>query len=309
MPNQPNRALTLSTELTVTGFLQAAKATNFDNEEAVAKFTAQFQSKLCNPAKNNANTEQALHILTGKKKTELQEYKPFLRWVCKDHPKLFEYKFDGLPPLHLAIKSGNAGFVRIVLDGMVNSKTLFAPEDTSHRSCLHFAISCESYLTKLIIEKAKELRSKLDDFNVFIKKDYLSLTPLRQAVVQGLQVKEAEGFRAEEPDTDVPDRADSASEEIEPFSTVQTIKDLVDAVDGALLEQDCNEDTPYQAIVRGIEDYLETCDKSREKDLEQFNIWWQDIHLAAMIIKNHCIRNMRRDDALKALYKVGDGKC
>lgn len=405
-PGLADGAPTTTTKLTVADFLQAAKTTKFDDGEAVEKFTVQFQSKLCNPAENDAKTAEALHILG--KKTELQEYEPFLRWVCKDHPELFECKHGGLPPLHLAIQSGNAEFVRIVLDGSTNSKTLFAPKDTNHRTCLHFAIHQKSHLTKPIIEKAKKLRLKpkvKDDINVFTAKNFPhGQTPLHCAVAQRpdkeeegdtsdveanvpdraasasdtlVKVPEAipesasinierefgqisrgevigssqpilarvpdspietDGFprdaRASFPD-EVPVRgtkdnsnrltrsmsfrtglADTESEKIEPYRVGQTIKDLIDAMDGALLEQDSTENTPYQAIVSELEKFLEGQvngqNMSRETDPEYFDIELRDAlnnwDLRAKIIRKHCIRNMSRDDALKALYKVGDGK-
>jgi hypothetical protein len=410
-PGPADGASTTTTKVTVADFLQAAKTTKFDDGEAVAKFTVQFQSKLCNPAENDAKTAEALHILAGKKKTELQEYEPFLRWVCKDHPELFECKHDGLPPLHLAIRSGNAEFVRIVLDGPTNSKALFAPKDTNHRTCLHFAIHQKSHLTKPIIEKAKKLRLKPgvnDDVNVFAAKTYPNgQTPLHRAVAQipdeeekgdaseveadvpdraasagdtlvkvpgaipesasiniereFVQISRGEVIGSSQPilacrlqDMDVPDSpiktdgfprdarapfpdevpvrgtkdnskrltrsmsfrtglADTESEKIEPYRVGQTIKDLIDAMDGALLEQDSNENTPYQAIVSELETFFEGQNMSRETDPEYFDIELRDAlnnwDLRAKIIRKHCIRNMSRDDALKALYKVGDGKC
>jgi hypothetical protein len=99
----------------------------------------------------------------------------------------------------------------------------------------------------------------------------------------------------------------------EPYRVGQTIKDLIDAMDGALLEQDSNENTPYQAIVSELETFFEGQNISRETDPEYFDIELRDAlnnrDLRAKIIRKHCIRNMSRDDALKALYKVGDGKC
>jgi hypothetical protein len=107
--------------------------------------------------------------------------------------------------------------------------------------------------------------------------------------------------------------ADTESEKIEPYRVGQTIKDLIDAMDGALLEQDSNENTPYQAIVSELETFFEGQNISRETDPEYFDIELRDAlnnwDLRAKIIRKHCIRNMSRDDALKALYKVGDGKC
>ncbi|KAI0437202.1 hypothetical protein F4803DRAFT_539767 [Xylaria telfairii] len=180
---QLGQASTTTNETTVEAFLQAAQTTRFDNSDAVSKFKRKFQSKLRNPADDDTNTEEALHILASKR--ELREYEPFIRWVCVNHPLLLQCRHDALPPLHRAIKSHNEKFLRIVLDSSTKAGTLFNPIDGNHRTCLHYAIYQRSFLAEEIIKKAKELREAAteDNLNVFITKDSINgQTPLHLAV-------------------------------------------------------------------------------------------------------------------------------
>ncbi|RWA08804.1 hypothetical protein EKO27_g6306 [Xylaria grammica] len=280
---QPNKESITAAAYTVDEFLQAAKATNFNDSDKVTDFAARFQSKLRNPAENNADTKEALHSLALT--TALREYEPFLR--LSSHQQ--------------------TAIIRHVYISQFKKKSSF---------------------TKPIIEKAKELRANSeDDINVFTTKTLTKgQTPLHFAVAQ-YPGRGDDGIS----DIDAPDQATTCPNtlvtlveenpqvaslkiEAEGVQNSSSMVNEINAMDGALLEQDSNGNTPYQAIVSELETKLEAVMASRNERRqdypEEFDVELRSAltisDIRAKTITRYCIRNMIREDALKALYKVGN---
>lgn len=107
-------------------------------------------------------------------------------------------------------------------------------------------------------------------------------------------------------------------QDIPRYRVGETIRSLIDAMDEALLEEDSYKNTPYQAIVKELDESLEKAIETgyekkvrREEEPEiyeyELRIGLRD-DLRAKIIRNYCVEKLSRKDALKALYKVGEGK-
>lgn len=88
-------------------------------------------------------------------------------------------------------------------------------------------------------------------------------------------------------------------------------------MDEALLEEDFDHNTPYQAIVKELEGSVGEIVESRfakrveEEEKPQYYQCVLRFLLEApraKIVRTYCVEQLSRKNALKALYKVGEGK-
>jgi hypothetical protein len=106
-------------------------------------------------------------------------------------------------------------------------------------------------------------------------------------------------------------------QDIPRYRVGETIRSLIDAMGEALLEEDIDNNTPYQAIVKELEGSVGEIVKSRfAKRVEeeekpqcyQYVLRFLLEDPRAKIVRTYCVEQLSRKNALKALYKVGEGK-
>lgn len=284
--------------------VKESRETDFSDANAAKQFEAKFKDHF-----GKAKKKSVLHALAESKNYEKGQ-ESFVKWLRDNYSELLMCQDSSdysNTPLHIAINKKNRSFARLALDAP-NIKEVLKLTNSYGKTCLHLAIEKRFAFTELLMEKC-------DDKNeAFRKKDNTGRTPLHLAVnvlrsiPQNMYVQDqssaiqADNGRTYNPHSRaVPEAQSKKSMKPEEdktksitFNAERIIDLLIEVSSETLGEKDESGDTPYQLLLLRL--------RKTKRSVEA------DSNGVESKIKYHCMQAFSREEAIKALYKPGQGK-